>query len=91
MKLPSYAAMMASIGATGLALMAYGGEPLPNGWLDGIVAPGSTIGGAVAILGTWALGIGTTALGVVALAQLALDAWRHWRGLRPRAEGRAVG
>jgi hypothetical protein len=76
-KLASYAATMATVAATGLALLAWGGEPVPDGWLDGVLAPGSTIGGAVVLLGTWALGIGSTALGGVVLARPTWDAWQH--------------
>ncbi|SDD48317.1 hypothetical protein [Belnapia rosea] len=82
MRLASYTAMMAVITATGVALMAFGGEPLPRGWLDGVVAPGSTIGAAAAVLGLWGVGVGTTVLGGAMLARLAWEVWRHWRGER---------
>lgn len=91
MRLASYTATMAAVGGAGLALMAYGGEPLPEGWLDGVVAPGSTVGGTAAILGTWAIGFGTTGFGIAVLARLAWDMWRHRRWLRRAGEQPAVG
>ncbi len=90
MRLASYAATLASVTATGLALVAYGGEPLPDGWLDGVVAPGSSVGAAAAVFGAWTAGVGTTVLGGAMLARLAWDAWRHWRQLR-RATGGGAG
>lgn len=86
MRLPAYAASVVLLGATSLALIRYGCAPMPDGWLDRIVAPGSTIGGAVAVLGTWLLGLGATALGGAVLARMAIEACRrrrNSRGARP--------
>jgi hypothetical protein len=55
---------------------------LPDGWLEGVVASGTTVGGAAVLLGMWAAGIASTVGGSVGLAWLGWEMWRHRQQVR---------
>ncbi len=80
MGLATYTLKMAAVAAPAAALLAFGGEPMPAGWLDGIVLPGATVGHAATVMAFWVIGSVTTAGGVVGLLWLARAYWREWQG-----------
>lgn len=80
MSLATYTLRMAAMTAPAAALVVFGGEPMPTGWLDGVLMPGATIGHAAVVVGFWGIGVATTAGGIVGLLWLARAYWREWRG-----------
>lgn len=84
MSLATYTLKMAAVTAPAAALLAFSGEPMPAGWLDGIVAPGSTVGKAAVVLGMWVAGGAATAGGTVGFV------WLSWELLRERRQRTAT-
>ncbi|MBC9207129.1 hypothetical protein IBL26_09815 [Roseomonas aerophila] len=82
MSLATYTLKMAAIAAPAAALVAFGAEPMPAGWLDGIVTPGGTVGHAAVVIGFWAAGVASIMVSAVVAAGLARDAWRLRQELR---------
>ncbi|MBS5905178.1 hypothetical protein [Roseomonas mucosa] len=80
MSLATYTLKMTAVTASGAALLVFGGEPMPAGWVDGVVMPGATIGKAAVILAMWVAGAASTAGGIVGLLWLTWAYWREWRG-----------
>lgn len=76
MSLATYTLKMAAVAAPIAALLAFGGEPMPAGWLDAVVTPGGTIGQAAVVIGFWAIGVASIVVSAVVAAGLARDAWR---------------
>ncbi|MDJ0390094.1 hypothetical protein QMO56_18450 [Roseomonas sp. E05] len=91
MRLVTYTLMMASVTGIGHALLAFRFEPLPNGLLEGVVAPGTTIGGAAVLLGMWTAGIASTVGGTVGLFWLTWQFWRDWQLFRRKRSPRVTG
>ncbi len=83
MSLATYTLKMAAVTAPAAALLAFSGEPMPVGWLDGIVDPGATVGKAALVLGMWVAGAAATAGGTVGIVWLS---WEFWRERRQRTE-----
>ncbi len=75
MSLATYTLKMAAIAAPLAALSVFGGEPMPAGWLEGIVDPGATIGKAAVVVGMWLAGAASTAGGLAGFVWLAHALW----------------
>ncbi len=82
MSLATYTLKMAAVTAPAAALLAFSGEPMPAGWLDGIVDPGATVGKAAIVVAMWVAGGAATAGGTVGFVWLS---WELWRERRRRA------
>ena len=80
MSLATYTLKMAAVTAPATALLVFGGDPMPAGWLDGIVDPGATVGKAAVVVSMWAAGAAATAGGVAGFIWLAWEFWRERRG-----------
>lgn len=86
MSLATYTLKMAAVAAPVAALLAFSSEPMPAGWLDGIVEPGSTIGKAAVVLGMWVGGAAATAGGGLGVVWLS---WAFWSERRSPAGTRS--
>ncbi len=82
MGLATYTLKMAAVAAPAAAILAFGAEPIPTGWLDGIVDPGATVAHAGVVLGIWVAGATATAGGVIGFVCFS---WQLWRERRRRA------
>jgi hypothetical protein len=89
MRLATYTVTMTAVYGIASAILSYKDAPLSGCWLDGVVAPGMTLGGAVVLGGMWVAGVGSTAGGIVGLVWLAWDAWRHRQRVRCNPDARA--
>ncbi|MBI0435774.1 MULTISPECIES: hypothetical protein [Acetobacterales] len=76
MGLATYTLKMAAVSALAAAILVFGGEPMPAGWLDGIVDPGATVGQAATVVVFTVAGSAATAGGIAGLLWLA---WAYWR------------
>lgn len=91
MRLATYTLMMAALTGTGHALLAFKSEPLPSGWLEGIVAPGTTIGGAAVLFGMWTAGIASTIGGGMGVVWMTWEFWHYWQLALHRPNPQATG
>lgn len=82
MSLATYTLKMTAVTAPVAALLTFSAEPMPPGWLEGIVNPGSTIGKAAVVVSMWAMGAAATAGGTVGIVWLS---WEFWRDRHQRA------
>lgn len=79
MGLATYTLKLAVVAAPAAALLVFGREPMPVGWLAGIVDPGSTVGKAAVVVSMWAAGAAATAGGIAGFIWLAWEFWRERR------------
>ncbi|EFH10296.1 hypothetical protein HMPREF0731_3408 [Pseudoroseomonas cervicalis ATCC 49957] len=87
MSLATYTLKLAAVTAPAAALLVFGGEPMPTGWLEGIVDPGATVGKAAVVMGMWAVGAASTVGGIAGFIWLGWEFWRERRGAAVRSRG----